>query len=171
LVAFVLSQVHGQVASAAGTTGRWSLIDTARYPGATCYFGSTTDDSLHRISVRAPVMFAFDATSSVNRQKVGWRWVIQHYDGVSMTWQVDKKGPTVLAMASDQYNAQWPSLTGTYNRGSAPLYGGYRAIVVMSWYGPRGGIQGSQRAIVAHYVDHYNGADHGANTYCADTLG
>src|SRR5262245_1451244 len=107
LVALVLGALQGAVTSAAGTTGRWSLIDTARYPGATCYFAFTlSDDTLHRISVRAPVMFAVDATSGVDRQTVGWRFIIQHSDDGLTSWQVEKNGPMVLARASDQYNAQ-----------------------------------------------------------------
>jgi hypothetical protein len=157
-------------ASASGTTGRWSLIDTVLYPGATCFFHTTPDDELHRIRVRAPVIYAVDRTSAVDRQTVGWRWTIQVSDNGGVTYHGLRQGPIVTATATDRYNAQWPSLSSTFVR-VGNLHAAYRAVVTMIWYTPGGAIGGTQRATVAHYVDHFNGADQAPGDHCHATLG
>jgi hypothetical protein len=160
------------VGGSSGTTGRWALIDSARYPGATCVFhSSTADDALHQIRFRAPVVYAVDSTAGVDKQRVGWRWIVQYSNDGQNTWHVEKLGPTVRANATDTYNAQWPRQVGTWNRGTAPLHGAYRAIVSMIWFKANGTIGGQSNVLVTHYVTFYNGAAHGASTYCGDTLG
>ena len=170
-VAVLLTMLAGVPASAATTTGRWSLIDTPRYPGATCVFHTSPDDELHQIHVRAPVIFAVDATTGVDTEIVGWRLLVQYSDDSMATWHVLEKGPIVKASATDRYNAQWSSLTGVWKRGTGALHGAYRAMVSMIWYDPKGKIQGLVQAVVANYVDFYNGANQEPNTFCGDTLG
>src|SRR3954463_3911580 len=74
-------------ASAAGAAGRWSPIDTDRYPGATCFFHTTPDDELHYMSVRAPVIYAIDSTPAIDQQTVGWRFTIQASDDSGTAWK------------------------------------------------------------------------------------
>jgi hypothetical protein len=171
-LALVVVALASASALASGTVGRWSLIDTARYPGATCFFRNlVSDDHIYQIRVRAPVMYAIDATSKVDHQQVGWHWVIQFSSDNGATWHLEKRGPMVRASATDAYNAQWPSQTGTWKRGSAPVRASYRAVVAMVWFTPSGGIQGQASPVVSHYVDFYNGQNQEPQTHCPDSLG
>ena len=162
--------LFGVPASATGTTGRGSLTDTDANPAGRCYFNTTPDDEFHRISVRAPIIYAVDATSGIDRQTVGWRYTIQVSDDALSTWKNLVTSSVVIATASDRARAQWPTARRTYVRG-ATLHGAYRAFVTMIWYAHGGAVQGSKRVWVQHYVDHYNGADQEHNTFCGDTLG
>jgi hypothetical protein len=159
------------VLASTGTVGRWSLIDTDRYPGATCVYHTTPDDEVHQIRIRAPVIYAIDATSGVDTQTVGWRWIVQYSTDLGATWHLEQRGPIVKAAATDRYNAQWPKLVGTWDRGTTALHGVYRAVVSMIWFTPGGGVQGRTNAIVAHYIEFYDGKFHAAENACATTLG
>jgi hypothetical protein len=173
LAVVVLTVVSSAVTlgGGSGTTGRWTLIDSARYPGATCVFHTVGDDEIHQIRFRAPVVYAVNSTTDVDTQQVGWRWIVQYSNDGQKTWHLEKRGPIVRTKASDTYNAQWPSQVGTWKRGQAPLRGVYRAVVSMVWFKSNGAVAGQVNALVIHYIDFYNGANQETNTFCGGTLG
>ncbi len=159
-------------AASSGVVGRWSLIDTSDYPGATCVFHNfNPQDNLFRIRVRAPVIYAINSTPGRDTETVGWRWIIQSSTDSGQTWPVVAKGPIAKAFATDTYNAQWKSLTSTWNLPSNSVAGAFRVQVVAFWYTKTGATRSTDRQLVLHYVDRYGGQDHELNTFCGDTLG
>jgi hypothetical protein len=170
LIVPVMVLLLGIPASANGTVGRGTLVDTDASPAARCYFHTTPDDELHGISVRAPFIYAVNSTPRVDRQTVGWRYTIQASDDSQVTWKTIATSSVVKARASDRTRAPWLTPSRTWAR-DATLHVVYRAFVTMLWYAHSGVVQGFKRVVVQHYVDHYNGADQEHNTFCGDTLG
>jgi hypothetical protein len=114
-----------------GLVGVHRLRDVYGYPGVRCYFeGPKAAETLVAIDVRSPVVFARDATSDVDIQRVGWRATVQRLSGGS--WISYLNGPVERDYATDRH-------PGEFTRWSVDLPNGtYRVFVKMYWYDPLG---------------------------------
>jgi hypothetical protein len=156
-------------AAPSGHAGAHVLIDSPMWPGATCYYPLTHDDFVHRVRVRAPIVYAYDATSGVDTQWVGWWFHVQQStDGLSWHELVGAKTHVVKAKASDGYNAQWAP---QHLALPADQYNRYRVVLSLRWYGP-GGTRIVARATMSptNYLE-TGPALSNPLTYCEGSLG
>lgn len=129
-----------------GVTGRHYLIDSAGYPGASCWY---TDQTLTAVSVRPPRVFA---KHGADEQMVGWRARLQKQtaDG----WATVQTSRVRWALASDHNAANF---TQRVEFSVPPPWGkAVRVRVDMFWYpvgggGARSGVEGQ----AIHEVDLY----------------
>lgn len=152
-----------------GHYGTHMLLDNGEYPGATCIYDS--GHFLHKIKVRAPIVFAFDRTHGTDSETVGWRYVIEDNSGKVNTstyndWPNVAVGLTHKATATDQADAHWKGTTYTFP--SAPSSGtSYRVSVQMFWFHPSRTLDGKALDVVVNYrtVDPFLGVGL-ASDYC-----
>ena len=134
-IALALSVMPLGVSAMAGNgqQGVHVLIDSPTWPGAICFYPDPVgDDVVRRVTVRAPIVYAYDATSRVDSQWVGWRFKVQ--ESRDQTIWHDLPGVTTrfaLAAATDAYNAQWPA---QHARLPGGLSDHYRVVIAVRWY-------------------------------------
>ena len=115
--------------TASGNYGVFALIDNPTFSGATCIYHPGTHPDLYRIKVRRPVVFAYDRhKSSVDRQTVGWSYVIEQSDDLT-TWDSMYTSSVQTKTATDATNADFRPRTHTFT--SAHPY--YRVKVKIVW--------------------------------------
>jgi hypothetical protein len=132
-----------------GMYGVHYLADSEEYPGARCAYDQ--DQNLAGIRVLDPFVFARNRTSGPDRQRVGWRFIVQERLDESSDWTDIARSPLQRGVASDSQPADFDPmgiLVGT-EPGAR-----YRVKVRMFWFGPRDTkphIQG----VATHLVDWY----------------
>lgn len=136
-LALAAAPLGAMTAASSGQPGVHVLIDSVTWPGASCNFPDPIGhDFPNRVTVRAPVVYAYDATSHVDSQVVGW-WFRVQYLVSGNTWHdlAGSKSHLVKAKATDAYNAQWAPqhlpLPGDHH----PFY---RVVLSVRWYAPNG---------------------------------
>ena len=114
-----------------GQVGVHRLRDVFGYPGARCYFeGPMGAEQVVAMDVRSPVVFARDASSGVDIQRVGWRATIQRLSGG--TWSNYLTGPLERDYATDRHPAEFTKWGVDLPDGT------YRVFIRMFWYDPAG---------------------------------
>jgi hypothetical protein len=153
-----------------GNVGVHALIDTNQFPGVTCVFHTTPDDLLHRIKVRAPIVYAYDRTTGTDTEWVGWRFRIQtSTNGTDWTDAPGGVSSFVKVQATDQYNAQWSTRVYVVPQ---PPAGSYRAVVNIRWYYPTAShVDGRSVRYPTYYLDAGQGVSRFVGTRCATSLG
>jgi hypothetical protein len=110
LVAMALAASPG--VATARAAGAHRLTDSQATPGATCvYDGAGSNSPLVSIKVRPPQLWAQDRRpGKVDRQMVGWRYVVESSsDGFE--WDQVDVGPLVTATATDRVKASFAPQT------------------------------------------------------------
>jgi hypothetical protein len=134
LVAISLVLAVGPVtAGSADHRGTWGvhfLADSREFPGVRCRYDS--DQNLSAVRVRAPFVFAVDRASGVDRQRVGWQFVVQSLrDDPGSTWQTVERSSIQRAAASDATPADLSPMG--FHLDTSPG-NTYRVRVRMLWY-------------------------------------
>jgi hypothetical protein len=148
-----------------GTVGSHHLVDTAGSPGVTCHYPQDFN-YVDRIRVRAPVARAAANKSS---QRIGFRYVLQGYDGsgwhniVDSLFQKRSATPTTKADFTDRSIAI---------DSFADTWGAYRIRVDLRWYSSSGAILGKASTWVTNYLLRWDGStDAVVQGWCGDTTG
>lgn len=143
-----------------GNYGVHTLIDNGEYAGAACSYSSV--GVIQKIGIRAPIVFAFNRTSAVDTQKVGWRYHIQYsQDGNS--WSNSTTSTLVKATATDKVNAHFPARTYTFDL--IPLTTYFRVTIDLLWFYPDATHVDGQ---AKHVVGWYRIAPQIAQTWCPE---
>ena len=159
LAATFVAMGWSTVAAAAipGRTGNYGLHflidDGDSYSGARC--GYTAGDSLHSIRIRRPIVYAYDRTSGIDQQKVGWAYRIDGTNDanlISATWtHLSPLSSVKTTTATDRVAAAF--LPRTYTFSSAPTFAAYRVVLSMFWYRPAAHVSGRAVAPIENYDD------------------
>lgn len=139
VLSFALLAPGGALADApvshSGVRGVHGLLDTREQPSVRCAYDP--DSSALRLRVLAPVVYAVDRGSGVQRQRVGWRFRIQYSSGLGFsTW---KTSSTVTATATDRRPAGFDRRSKSFSE-APPV--AYRVLVDMYWYDAAGKVTG-----------------------------
>ena len=124
---------------------------------------------MHRVTVRAPIVYAYDATSHLDTQWVGWWFHVQgSHDGLTWHDLALAKSRLVKAQATDVYNAQW---SAQHVALPADQYVRYRVVLSLRWYG-----QSGTRIVARATMSPTNYLETGPSlsnplTYCEGSLG
>jgi hypothetical protein len=119
-----------------GSVGHYSWTDDATHPAAKCsYQGAAGSLYFDGVRVKAPVAYWPDQDSNVSDEHgdIGWRTVIQHFNGA--TWDVVKKGPEVRMPASETTAAAFAAQKVNW---PGPNSRRYRAAAILTWWLPDG---------------------------------
>jgi hypothetical protein len=153
-----------------GKVGDHYLNDQSGYAGATCDY--TPDGQVMTvISVRAPNIWARDKTTSRDRQRVGWRFIVRRRKDTSTKWTTLYTSSIAKARAYDNQTAFFetrgvqPSLPVEQPGHSSR----YQVRVQMFWYRSDGSVAGSS----LHRVDTYletSGSSSTEFAYCPTTF-
>jgi hypothetical protein len=113
-------------------------VDSLAFPGATCTYGGA--GNLRSISIRQPIVFAFDRTGSTDTEWVGWRYRIEYKDlgtagGGYQDWSDMAVGAWTKVRATDRSNADWASMTYRLPD-DAPAHLLYRVSLDLGWFAP-----------------------------------
>jgi hypothetical protein len=138
-----------------GKVGPHRLRDTASKPGVTCYYDASTE-LLTSLFIRAPMVRARDVSTSRDRQKVGWRYVIKRLEGPESVERF-YRSPIMAARAYDDQAAPFQGVHHTLT--IADDSASYYVTVNMLWY--RGG---SVEGRAFHEFDHYQATIQGSGT-------
>lgn len=95
-----------------GPIGKRSLNDTARHPGANCFYEDGDGRlGVAEIRVRPPRVFARNRTAGVDTQTVGWRAILQQTTDGGATWPETFSSPDYTASATDSTPAHFSAHT------------------------------------------------------------
>jgi hypothetical protein len=130
-------------------TGVHYLIDNRVSPGATCIYPDTSYSSqLLRIVIRPPVVFGADRRDGrIDRQRVGWRYVIQggaadgQYSGTGRASTIHTAFATDHAPAEFTFR-RWRAHASNYRM---------RVLIKIFWYRD-GQIVGRSRLVPRYYA-------------------
>ena len=142
-----------------GTVGRHAFVDSEERPGARCRYQPVAliepagpsmpaaSAEFVGIGVRPPKVAAIDRSPGVDRQRVGWRFILQErLPGGE--WTKVKRSPLQVVRTTDQRAARFIRMTVRYD--GDPL-AEYRVRSKAYWF--RGRLRPVGVAI--HLVDHY----------------
>jgi len=146
--------------SHSGSRGVHGLIDSQEFPAATCRYDSLVQ--LHKIVVRAPIVYARDTGSGIQTGIVGWRFRVQYSSGLGFSTY--RTSSIVKASATDRRPA---GFTGRSMQLSNPPEVEYRVRVDMYWYDSHG----NQIGKATHAPDWYgwSATTHGSGVRGSDT--
>jgi hypothetical protein len=119
-----------------GNYGVHTLVDTSSYPGVTCVYPDA--NHLGSFKIRAPIVYAYDRTPSVDTEQVAWKFFIDYSDDPdpSQVWHSLDSSAYAPGTATDRENAHWPNRA--YHLASLD-HTWYRAYIKMVWYFPTAG--------------------------------
>ena len=108
----------------------------AEYPAVTCTYEGEQD--LVRMTIRRPIVFARDRSRGVDRQRVGWRAVIQWTDNIlPVTWHTYRRTSMSRDQASDRQWADFLPKAVAFPA-SVTDHAYYRVVYELFWYAPGG---------------------------------
>lgn len=144
-----------------GPMGRHHLADNEDNPGVGCFYNS--GNTLTKVVVESPFVYARNRTSSRDRQLVGWVFRVQEGDPATGY-------PTTLYTSPVQRAYAYDNTVAPFTRRSATVPGlaskSYRIHVSMYAYTASNAIEGR----ATHIVDWYHGASfepsYGPAGYC-----
>src|SRR5688572_30596368 len=88
-----------------GDVGAHMLRDTLDKPGVTCRYEDTQTPgvplTLTTFKVKPPKVWARDVTAGLDRQKVGWRFIVEQNRFDSAGWMTFYRSPIQKAPASE----------------------------------------------------------------------
>jgi len=177
----VVALLMGAAPASAGLTPYWlgpetgnfgvhDLTDNGQYPGATCTYNGV---ELSKISIRRPVVYAFNRTSHTDTQTVGYRYILEYNDGKFSTtaysdWPDAHLGKVIKATATDAANARWSAASYTFPNGVAAGHQVWRISIRMFWYYPTATkIDGKALQVVENYQ---TGASTETQFFCYSAL-
>jgi len=119
----VMAHPAGDGDSHRGKVGRHAFVDTEDRPGARCIYTQVEPASdeiaavaaeLAGVGVRPPKMAAIDRSDRVDRQRVGWRFVLQERIGDGK-WTSVKRSPLQIRRTSDRKAARFSRMRVRYD--------------------------------------------------------
>ena len=144
-----------------GMVGPYSITDTVDSPDATCFY--TAQDSTHHawfksMKVQPPRVFASDRDSNVrDHRKVSWQFKIQARDAnvegskyKAVASSGIQKGTAYEDAAAPFTAAQVAYDARNLPSGESRSYF-LRALIIIKWYAPGGGVEGSVKAVSTYY--------------------
>jgi hypothetical protein len=140
-----------------GNRGRHVFRDTVERPGARCHYHATKPSSdavaedavpeLVGVSARAPKVAAKNRTKGIDRQRVGWRIVLQEKLGEG-DWTAVKRSPVQLRRTTDFKAANFSRIKMRYD-GNPDA--DYRVKTKAFWFN-----KGLRRiGVASHLVEYY----------------
>lgn len=125
---------------ASGTVGLYTYGDGRTRPGATCTYGDPDappgNNLLDRVAVRPPRVWAAAGRSS---QKVGWRVVVEYWDGIAGTWADGAIGRWSSGIATASQAADLRKRTVRVHAVlNADVADGWRVRMQVRWFGRDG---------------------------------
>jgi hypothetical protein len=151
-----------------GKVGSHRLRDSAGRPGVECFYESTnpnspTESTLEGLNVRPPVVFARNATAGVDRQDVGWQFIVQRHHNT--TWTEVLRTSIHFKSATDSTPAAFEKRGTNFLGNSASRY---RVIVKTYWLSSTNGVvAGTAR----NRVDFYKGGAFTGSSFCPGGIG
>jgi hypothetical protein len=142
-----------------GLVGHYGLTDLYASPGSTCKYGKQVPPNgawFKWMTVTAPNVYAADRNSGVrDHRKVSWQFRIQVVPFSGGSWKTVAHSSIQRATAYDDQAAPFtpmkvywkPSRTGP-NAGALKV----RAMVIIKWYKPGGGIEGKVKGTIDYYL-------------------
>ncbi|MFV2062175.1 MAG: hypothetical protein ACC726_01520 [Chloroflexota bacterium] len=139
-----------------GKVGRHAFVDSEKRPGVRCLYAPvepTTDKvpvivgELVGVGVRPPKVAAIDRTDRVDRQRVGWRFILQERIGKG-AWTAVKRSPLQIRRTSDKKAAQFSRMRIRYDGNPEA---DYRVKTKAYWFKPRL----RRIGVATHLVDYY----------------
>jgi hypothetical protein len=121
-----------------GNLGVHQLVDNSQYAGATCAYAPS--GHLTSLSIRQPIVYAFDRNEQTNTEWVGWRYHVEYIDIATsgepyMNWSDFAVGPWTKVKATDAHNAAWSAEHYTMAAGSSS-HDLYRVSLELGWFAP-----------------------------------
>ena len=152
----LLMALGGAVATSAdtglthrGSYGAHYLADSEEYPGASCYYNSSS--VIRAIRVQDPLVFAENRVRGrVDSQKVSWFFKVQAQPPGGKGWTTVATSGVEKKTATDAQVANFSPMTRSFAGTAAQQY---RVVVVIRWYGSDGT---TVRGRTTHGVDWYS---------------
>jgi hypothetical protein len=147
-----------------GTVGSHHLRDTAGSPGVECLYehtnpNSPTSGTLESIWVKAPVVYAVNATAGTDTQDVGWQFIVLRSSN-GTTW-------TEVLRTSVHFKSATDSSPAAFGKRGTNFLGkgtnAYRVVVKTYWLNSNtGAVQGDAK----NRVDVYKGGAFTGSSSC-----
>jgi len=136
-----------------GSTGHYSFTDTTSSPGAKCvYQGTAGHQDFDHARVKAPTVYWL-STGAFHSGTVGWRVLLQHWNGLS--WDTVR----TTSEARGHATRSTPAPLSTRNVSwAAPHNRKYRVEVKVRWMTPDAETIGSVLVVIDHYKHTYDGS-------------
>jgi hypothetical protein len=138
-----------------GVNGHYSFVDTSASPGARCdYEGAAGHGYFNNMRVKPPTVFwpNQDSGNPDEHGTVGWKFKIQHWNGVK--WTTANISTESTAVAHENTSA---AFFAKHVQHGPPDNHRYRAQVVLTWYTPAMAVLGQAKVV----LDWYNQTDPG----------
>ena len=139
-----------------GKVGRHAFVDSEDRPGARCLYSpveavtdkvAVTAAELAGVAVRPPKVAAINRTDRVDRQRLGWRFVLQERIGEGK-WTKVKRSPLQVRRTSDKKAAKFSRMRIRYDGNPKA---DYRVKTKAYWFKPRL----RRIGVATHVVDYY----------------
>ena len=125
------------------------LADSEEYPGAKCYYNSST--VIRAIKVQDPLVFAENRVRGrIDSQRVSWFFKVEAQPPGGKGWTTVATSDLEKRTATDEQVANFSPMTESFT-GRADRQ--YRVVVVIRWYGSDGT---TVRGRTTHRVDWYS---------------